>query len=675
MECIKEARLSAFNRITLTPPSGVSKLKIKTSLQTMVGIVTSETPTMLRTVTHMVHLPTVHRGSYLLASNAGRRILTAGFVTHKRSISNEPDKNYTKLNDVNDKNRDTIFKYTWGTWLNNDKLEKEKRMTKFSIEGLNKVLNNLYSFSKKNTAIDSTITQIDRIPLPFEDKDNVSVLSHNAIIKNLDVLNANEQHIYVKTISSIHEGKHHRIYKLNTNIENKPLILRIPYLLDSMDIISQRMSSELATLDLLQLKLQIDVPKIFCYSLNGNNPLGIPFMIEEFIEGELLMKKWDPLMEDEENGKPPSKLLNVIDQVSDIHKKLLSLEFRTIGSIYFKDQVPVEGNDLEMIDSRWCIGPILEKCYWRSNMNQITKDEKKKFVGPWDASKLDKFISGLSELNLSNISKRLSIIEASSSSESHQKEKLLEAKKTYENMIKLSKELFNVNDSKIVNKIPNFHEIIKPRIYLPDLDPMNILIDTNDKPVLFDVENSCIKPFILHNLPNFVEYDGPKIYNIKDDIPNFDKLTETEKKQCEFIYKRTRNQYMWENALNTRNHKLITAFAPPLKLLRLPYSVMAETNNKNDDNYILIDEAILQLSQIWSELFNNDMVATKDFPIDGINDAQIKKHNEQMQKLHSSMISSPFFATGGWIPQDMFDKLLEDGIIAKAPDGNYELQQ
>lgn len=631
---------------------------------------------MLRTVKQFAKLSKVHPTGYILTKGVTGALDSTNFLANKRFISTEPDKNFTKLDDVNDKSRDSIFKYSWGTWLNNDKLEKEKRITKFSIEGLTKVLNNLYSFSKKNINID--LTQIDKIPLPVKNIENTFVLAHNSTISNLNVLNPNEPQIYVKTISSIHEGKHHRIYKLKTNIENKPLILRIPYLLDSMDICSKRMASELATLDLLQLKLKIDVPKTYCYSLDSNNPLGIPFMIQEFIEGELLMKKWDPLMLDEKDGKPPSKLLNVINQVADIHSKLMSLEFKATGSIYFKNeaQTSIDNENLESIDNRWVIGPTIEKCYWRTNMNQITKDEKEKIVGPWISSNLTKFISDLTELNLANVVKRLSIIDANSSNETHQKDKLEDAKRTYKNMNKLSKHLFNASESKIMNRIPNFNEIIKPRLYLPDLDPMNILTDANSgKLILLDLENSCVKPFILHNLPKFVEYDGPKIYNIKDDIPNFDKLSAAEKTQCEFIYKRTRNQYMWENALNERNNKLITAMAPPLKLLRLPYSVMAETNNRDDNNYILIDEAILQLNQIWSELYKNDMVGESDFPIKGITEAEIKTHNEQMNNLHKSMISSPFNATNGWIPQDMFDKLLKDKIITKNADGNYQIKQ
>lgn len=95
---------------------------------------------------------------------------------------------------------------------------------------------------------------------------------------------------------------------------NKAFILRIPYPLENENTLSYRIRSEVATMDFADLKLGIKVPKIFCYGVNSLNPVRQPFVLQEFIEGELLMKDWDPLIEDGSSNQ--KKYDNVIKQVS-----------------------------------------------------------------------------------------------------------------------------------------------------------------------------------------------------------------------------------------------------------------------------------------------------------------------------------------------------------------------
>lgn len=599
-----------------------------------------------------------------LATTVLRRARTPSVVassTFKRLISSEPEHNFTKLSDTNDKTRDAIFQYTWGTWLKNDKLEKSKRMTKFSIEGLTSVINNMYQFSK------TSISDVEQGKLmnPTKVNDEFIVLPNNVTIPNLDVLNPNESNVYIKTVSSIHEGKHHRVYKLTTNVEGKHLILRLPYLIDSMGDITKRMQSEVATQDFLANKLKIDVPKIYAYGLDDKNPLGIPFMIQEYIEGDLLMKKWDPLLEDGVDGKPNQKLMDVIDCVSELHSKLLSYEFKSIGSLYFKEDIVDKSKIIETIDDRWCVGPIIERNFYKGKHSSGSNGA---LLGPWDKDDITSVVKGLAEVELANVNDRLASVEG----DHDKKDVLLEQRRTFENMIKIAPYLFSAKNEEVNEKIPNFMELIKPRLYFPDLDPLNIIMNPgSNKPYLIDFENTCIKPFILQNSPKFVEYEGPKIYNIKSEIPDYDKLPSNEKAQCQFIYKRTRNQYLWEDCLNKRQPKLITSMAPPMKLLRSPYVAMLE--RKSDDGYLIIEENILQLKTVWKDLFENKIVGAGEFPVE-YTEEQVAKHVKDINALHQKLISTPFAATQGWVPQDMFDTLLKDGVISQNEAGDYTIK-
>ena len=189
---------------------------------------------------------------------------------------------------------------------------------------------------------------------------------------------------------------------------------------------------------------------------------------------------------------------------------------------------------------------------------------------------------------------------------------------------------------------------------------------------LLDFEGACTKPFILQNSPQFIAYDGPKIYDLKEDITDFDKLSEAEKAQYQFMYKRTRNQHQWEKKLNDNNPKLITAVAPPVKLLRSPY--IAAVERKTEEEYLLIDESLLQLKEVWDIFAQNDLVNQKKFPLN-YSKEDIERHVEDLQKLHEKLISTPFAATQGWIPQDMFDQLLNSGSIVKQENGDYTVKQ
>ena len=584
-----------------------------------------------------------------------------------RFISNEPTKVFTKLSDVDDSQRDQIFKYSWGTWLKNDKIEKEKRTTRFSIEGLNDVLNALYTESK--TAAKTADSGV--LPDPIRNpRNSVVILPNNLGIDNVGVLGSGEDFVQLRTISSIHEGKHHRIYLLTTNVPDRAFVLRIPYPRDPPQILSSRIKSEVATADYVAQRCAINTPKVYMYSPDTANPLGTPFILEEYIEGDLLMKKWDPLANDESEGIPPKQLKEVIDLVADIHAKLNSTQFDTVGSLYFKDDIDTAGIETPtIIENRWIVGPVTERSFWRQKGNILTEIES--YVGPWKDGKGigSLMVEKLATIERDNAKHRLALLEAGASSEIDKKDTIEGQIASFERLIKLAPALFSFSTTS--PEIPNGDEILKPTLYHPDLDPMNIIISKKDgEPYLIDFEGSVIKPFILQTSPKFVDYDGPTIFNLKEDIPDYDKLTEDQKLQAQFIYKRTRNQYLWESAMNERLPKLITSMAPAMKLLRSPYT--AANERKTDDEYVFLNECMIQLGRFWEDLFKNKLVGVKEYPVEFTED-EITKNTEAMLELNEKLISAPFAATQGWIPQDMFDDLLQNGIIQKDEDGNYSV--
>lgn len=584
-----------------------------------------------------------------------------------RFISEKPPQTFTKLSDENDPERDAFFKYSWGSWLKNDKQEKDRRVTRFSIEGLTDILNDLYAQSRELTKV----TKDGQIKPPSYNPNLTVSLPHNLTAKQVGSVNPNEK-VRITSMASIHEGKHHRIYKVDTNLD-RAFVLRIPYALDNEKTVAYRLKSEVATLDFADLKLGLKVPKVFCYGANALNPVRQPFVLQEYIDGQLLMRDWSPLAEDSEAGKPDESLRKVIEKISDLQKNLLSAEFNEFGSLYFakdcdtSDKPAYQGESNPDLQNRWRVGPTVERCFWRSK-SALKFDEQKKFLGPWSIDSPMDIIKNTGLIEAENARARLALKEAGSSPEAVDEVPLKEQITTFENLARLAPSLFNRN----TRAIPNVQDLLKPRLNHPDLDPLNVLISKEGTPYLLDFEGTSIKPFIIQNAPQFVAYDGLKVYNLKEDVPDYEKLSDGEKVQYDFMYKRTRNQYLWESALNERLPKLISAVAPPVKLLRSPY--IAAVEKKIDEEYLLVDEALIQLKEVWEILAKNGLVPTEKYPLEYTKE-QIEKHTKDLNSFHEKLVSTPFAATRGWIPQDMFDNLVKAGILVKDASGDYSIKQ
>lgn len=591
---------------------------------------------------------------------------TIRVTTSVRTITNKPDEMFTKLSDENDPKRDAFFQYSWGSWLTDDKQEKEKRLTRFSIEGLSDVLNDLYTQSREL----AKSTEKDKIPPPSYNPNLTVSLPHNTTVEALGTVNPNER-IKITSMASFHEGKHHRIYKVDTNA-GKSFVLRIPYALDDENTIAFRLNSEVATMDFADLKLGLKVPKIYCYGVNALNPIRQPFILQEFIAGQLLMRNWNPLADDAKDGEAhKDKLNSVIEPLSKFQAELSKIEFSEFGSLYFaqdydkSEKLAYDGETKLDLQNRWRIGPTVERCFWRKKSAMDFEDQQK-FLGPWSISNPMDIVRDTGLIEAENAKYRLALKQADASSEAVEESLLREQVTTFERLAKIAPVLFNTE----TKSIPNIKTLLKPRLYHPDLDPMNVILNETEgnTPYLLDFEGASIKPFILQSSPQFVAYDGPKIYDLEKDIDGYQDLSEPEKAQYQFMYKRTRNQYLWEFALNKNAKELISSVAPPVKLLRSPY--VAAVERKTDAEYLLIDECLIQLKEVWDIFAKNSLVNSDKYPLD-YTEEQLKKHSEDLNTFHEKLVSRPFAATQGWIPQDMFDNLVESGVLVKNKDGDY----
>ncbi|RLV92650.1 Altered inheritance of mitochondria protein 9 mitochondrial [Spathaspora sp. JA1] len=582
-------------------------------------------------------------------------IASTGVIARFQSISSQPKEVFTKLSDTSDPQRSQFFQYTWGSWLQDDKIKKRQRETVFSIEGISTLLEEL----NKNRS-DEVVA-----PKPI---DGSVVLAHNLDL--LGKLGQGTSKLLIKSIASVYEGKHHRIYKISLST-GKELALRIPYKLDSEFAISNKIKSEVATLDFLNLKLNLNVAKVLAFGDSKLNQLETPFILEEFIPGNLLMKDWNPLLPDSE--ETTAHLKEVIDPIADFNDKLLSITFNKYGSLYFyndvegklKADLPYDGETDSTLVNRWRIGPSVERPFTK-NKEKLTPAQISQFNGPW--TNPQDLITSVGAIELENAKTRLSLVQADAG-EVTSKELLTQQIKTFEHFNQISDKLFNTNSKSIMN----VEELFKPRLFVPDLDPLNVIV-TNDKQYYFvDFEGSTIKPFILTSYPNFVGYQGAKVFDLEQDIPGYNKMDEVEKQQYEFMYYKTRNERLWEVELNNKRHDLIAIASPHIKLLKSPYSQLLDI--KSDKDYLYVEGSIIQLQAMWDSYVANELTNTdnKEFPVT-YTEQELDQHQTDIQEFQLETVSTPFAASGGWIPQDIFNTLKEQGIIVETEPGQYKLE-
>lgn len=552
--------------------------------------------------------------SAVLRSGRSYRLVSKRFNSSS-SQDLEQEQEQVSLADLQ-KGHKGFFDYTWGRWMHNDEHERAIRKTEFSIEGLLDVM-----------------------------KEKVDYLSKSP---------ANAE-LQIRSIGPIHEGKHHKIYKVEL-VDGRSYVLRIPYQIGLKEYRKSRMQSEVATMDFLKKKHSLLMPNVSSWSPTADNRLGCEYMLLDFVAGDTLMHSWQP-------GSMDLKAKSVtIKPIVDSLETILTTEFNKFGSLYFTEDVaseyqndlPYDGEtDTELAD-RWRIGPTTESRFWKGRHANIGAP----FRGPFESAK--DYLQATADVQLAYIEDDM----GTRMLDPALKQQLLGAKKVFEWYSKLANTMFN--DSSIPN------DLFSPRLHNPDLNPINIIHRTEpEKTYVLDFENTAIRPWILHGSPSFVRNRGPKVFK-KDDIPNYDQLSEAERKTIDHFIAQTQNQFAFEFLIKSSKvlgDRYFPAFSPNLKR-REELVETALRVDSTERSYMDLEYDILKLSQEWQFVG----VPDQPFPIE-MTDEEFVTEAEKLDQWNIYVTQNPFTETKGWVPIALFEELLGRGIIVKKENGNYALEQ
>lgn len=168
-------------------------------------------------------------------------------------------------------------------------------------------------------------------------------------------------HGNVKSLVKLSEGGFNRVL-LATMEDGFRAIVKIPYRISVPKTYAT--ASEVATLTFLRSK-GIPVPEVYGWSSTTENAVGVEYIIMEHASGVGADTRWF------ETTKYQKKAL--VTGIVDIEKILFNLPFGSVGSIYFKRDLPSQlqgqlyqpGTPDEDGDANtYCIGPIADYMFY-----------------------------------------------------------------------------------------------------------------------------------------------------------------------------------------------------------------------------------------------------------------------------------------------------------------------
>lgn len=535
-----------------------------------------------------------------------------------------------------------FYKYTWGTWIKDDAGEKAKRETIFSLKGL------------------------------------VEVLRENLKPADKDV------NIEIKTIASLSEGKHHRLYLVHTTgVANEsgedtvPYVLRIPYPgLGSSEYISERLKSEVATMDFVQKVLvqnaKFKVPEVIAWSADASKtPLESRFILTDYVEGNTLMKFWDPASQDLASKQ------KVIQPVVDTFAALTArVQFNKYGSLYFTEDssdqngLPFDGIEKDLAD-RWRIGRTTESQFWKNNLPIDSK-----LRGPFNTA--SEYIQATGDVVVESLKTYIAGTESETVKSALEKQLA-----TAERYAKVAPQL--LLESELAP------ELFSPRLCHPDLNPSNFIVSSEVKstddlvkpdlplPTLVDFESTAIRPYLLHGTPFFVRHDGLKIFSLEE-VPEYEKLSDQDKFAVNHFLALSQNQFSFEyllmqnSELGREAKELINGFAPTVKRRQRPIH-LALTKDLTDPSgtskeYLDVDQDLISLGAPQGEWEAYQI--PREYPLKYTNE-ELEAHDKAFAEYSKEGVTNPFLFSKGWVPQDMFEKLVADSTITKKDNGDYDV--
>ncbi|KAH7402342.1 kinase-like domain-containing protein [Phaeosphaeria sp. MPI-PUGE-AT-0046c] len=181
------------------------------------------------------------------------------------------------------------------------------------------------------------------------------------------------------SFEKIGEGNYNKAYRLEME-DGQKIIAKVPHPNAGPRVLTT--ASEVATMEFARTILSIPVPRVLAWSATDQNPVQAEYIIMEEARGTQLQEVWQDL--------PLRKKCEIIRAIVDVERKLLSISFEKLGSLYLKESgiagcepafVTSGPQDVfGQVEANYCIGPVTRRELWEKERSDM------QYHGPWASS-------------------------------------------------------------------------------------------------------------------------------------------------------------------------------------------------------------------------------------------------------------------------------------------------
>jgi hypothetical protein len=358
--------------------------------------------------------------------------------------------------------------------------------------------------------------------------------------------------------------------------DDQKVIAKIPHSNAGPPVLTT--ASEVASMEYARTVQGLPVPKVLAWSAMDQNPVDAEYLIMEEAQGSQLHEVWQDL--------PLRAKVDIIHEIVDIEKKLFSVSFDKIGSLYLKESDipgcepagvttgPQEAR--ELIRSRFSIGPIARREFWKKERSKMHQ-----YHGPWKTA--TDYLQSLARREIDWIKaygdpkRAINYPFQFTSADQHSAEAHIACLRKF--------------ISAIPHIIPKDPELCPPRFWHPFLHAGNIYVDEQCRiSSIVDWQGAWIAPpFIGASPPKLLDYGVDMLMKLPD---NFKELDEAIKEEL---------RYQVSQSILIDGYERSTAKQNPLmnKVMRHPHGqtlkqLEAFAGRTWDDCLIIFKECLIR---------------------------------------------------------------------------------
>ncbi|UPX10411.1 Phosphotransferase enzyme [Ascochyta rabiei] len=412
------------------------------------------------------------------------------------------------------------------------------------------------------------------------------------------------------SFKKIGEGNYNKAYRLEMDNGQK-VIAKVPHPNAGPQVLTT--SSEVATMEFARTVLNIPVPKVLAWSATDQNPVQAEYIIMEEARGSQLHKVWQDLSLRSKS--------NVIREFVDVERKLLSVSFNKLGSLYFKDcgiagckpavVTTCPQDVVDHIESRYSIGPITRREFWKEQHSDS------RYQGPWISSA--EYLESIARLEIDWISSHANVQEPSKSPWQY----ISPEQNSPEAHTALLQKFLLI----IPHITPQDSELVSPRLWHPDFHAGNIYIDDQARiSCVIDWQGAWNTPvFIGANPPLLLDYGIDMLMKLPD---NFKTLNDATKDQI---------RYQVSQSILIQAYETLTAEKNPLmhKVMRHSHGqtlkqLEAFVGSTWDDCLFPLKECLIRVEREWDHFGTNKPCPYRFSP------QQIQQHHKEAEMFNKS---------------------------------------